>query len=116
MSAATRRSGFVFRPTGSPQTAAIWTRRQVAMTNLRAVVGRAYPYVHGLTREKSWIFFQILLPFLATSAFVFVYRALDAPPQYIGFVVLGGAITAFWLAVIWSMAMQLTRAAMRNNR
>jgi ABC-2 type transport system permease protein len=60
-----------------------------------------------MLREKSWVFFEILLPFLATSAFVFVYRALQAPPQYIGFVVLGGAMTAFWLNVIWMMAQQL---------
>ena len=101
------RNAFVYRPTASPQAAASWTPRQVAMTNLRTVVGRAYPRVTGLFREKSWVFFEILLPFLATSAFVFVYRALQAPPQYIGFVVLGGAMTAFWLNVIWMMAQQL---------
>jgi len=77
------------------------------MTNLRTVLGRAYPRVSGLFRERSWVFFEILLPFLSTSAFVFVYRALQAPPQYIGFVVLGGAMTAFWLNVIWMMAQQL---------
>jgi ABC-2 type transport system permease protein len=38
----------------------------VIRTNLRAVVGRAYPRIIGLTREPSWIFFEILLPFLAT--------------------------------------------------
>ena len=38
---------------------------------------------------------------------MFVYRALQAPPEYIGFVVLGGAMTAFWLNVIWMMASQL---------
>jgi ABC-2 type transport system permease protein len=101
------RNAFVYRPTASPQAAAEWTPRQVAMTNLRTVLGRAYPRVTGLFREKSWIAFEILLPFLATSAFVFVYRALQAPPQYIGFVVLGGAMTAFWLNVIWMMAQQL---------
>jgi ABC-2 type transport system permease protein len=101
------RNAFVYRPTASPQAAAQWTPRQVAMTNLRTVVGRAYPRVTGLFREKSWVFFEILLPFLATSSFVFVYRALQAPPQYIGFVVLGGAMTAFWLNVIWMMAQQL---------
>jgi ABC-2 type transport system permease protein len=101
------RSAFVYRPTASPQAAANWSTRQVAMTNLRTVLGRAYPRVNGLFREKSWVFFEILLPFLATSAFVFVYRALNAPPQYIGFVVLGGAMTAFWLNVIWMMAQQL---------
>jgi ABC-2 type transport system permease protein len=37
----------------------------------------------------------------------FVYRALQAPPEYIGFVVLGGAMTAFWLNVVWMMAAQL---------
>jgi ABC-2 type transport system permease protein len=100
-------SAYVFRPTASPQAAASWTRRQVIMTNLRTIAGRAYPRVRGLAREKSWVFFEILLPFLATSAFVFVYRALDAPPEYVGFVVLGGAMTAFWLNVIWSMAQQL---------
>lgn len=101
------RNAFVYRPTASPQAAADWTARQVAMTNLRTVMGRAYPRVTGLLREKSWVFFEILLPFLATSAFVFVYRALQAPPQYVGFVVLGGAMTAFWLNVVWMMAQQL---------
>jgi ABC-2 type transport system permease protein len=105
--AAPGRNAFVYRPTASPQAAAEWTTRQVVMTNLRTVMGRAYPRVTGLFREKSWVFFEILLPFLATSAFVFVYRALQAPPQYVGFVVLGGAMTAFWLNVIWMMAQQL---------
>ena len=74
--------------------------------NLRAVFGRAYPRIIGLTREPSWLFFEIFLPFLAVSAFVFVYRALEAPEEYIGFVVLGGAMTAFWLNVVWMMAAQ----------
>ena len=98
---------YEFRHTASPQEAADWTPRQQLLTNLRAVGGRAYPRVTGLFREKSWVAFEILLPFLATSAFVFVYRALQAPPEYIGFVVLGGAMTAFWLNVIWMMASQL---------
>ena len=101
------RNPFVYRPTASPQSAANWTRRQVALTNLRTAFGRAYPRVRGLGREKSWVIFHVLLPFLATSAFVFVYRALQAPPQYIGFVVLGGAMTAFWLNVLWEMGSHL---------
>ena len=60
-----------------------------------------------MAREPSWLFFEIVLPFLTTSAFVFVYRALQSPPEYIGFVVLGGAMTAFWLNVVWMMAAQL---------
>jgi ABC-2 type transport system permease protein len=100
-------SVYEFRHTASPQEAAAWTPREELLTNLRAIGGRAYPRITGLFREKSWVFFEILLPFLSTSAFVFVYRALQAPPEYIGFVVLGGAMTAFWLNVIWMMASQL---------
>lgn len=98
---------YEYRHTASPQESADWTPRQELLTNLRAVGGRAYPRVSGLFREKSWLFFELLLPFLSTSAFVFVYRALEAPAEYIGFVVLGGAMTAFWLNVIWMMASQL---------
>lgn len=86
--------------------AAEWSTGRVLRTNLRAIVGRAYPRVIGLTREPSWLFFEIFLPFLAVSAFVFVYRALEAPEAYVGFVVLGGAMTAFWLNVVWMMAAQ----------
>lgn len=90
----------------TPREAAEWSRGRVVRANLRAVVGRAYPRIIGLTREPSWLFFEILLPFLAVSAFVFVYRALGAPEEFVGFVVLGGAMTAFWLNVVWMMAAQ----------
>ncbi len=90
----------------NPRDAAEWSRGRVIRSNLRAVFGRAYPRIIGLTREPSWLFFEIFLPFLAVSAFVFVYRALEAPEEYIGFVVLGGAMTAFWLNVVWMMAAQ----------
>lgn len=71
------------------------------------VWARAYPRMVGTVREKSWLFFETLLPLLGVSAYVFVYRALEAPPEYVGFVVVGGAMTAFWLNVLWSMASQL---------
>ena len=103
-------SGSVFAHTRNgtdPRAASSWTRRQVIDNNARALVGRAYPRIRGLTREPSWIFFEILLPFLTTSAFVLVYRALGAPEAYVGFVVLGGAMSAFWLNVVWMMAGQL---------
>ena len=93
-------------PAANPREAAEWSRAKVIRVNLRAVFGRAYPRIIGLTREPSWLFFEIFLPFLAVSAFVFVYRALEAPEEYIGFVVLGGAMTAFWLNVVWMMAAQ----------
>ena len=98
---------FIGRPSTGPREAADWSRRRILENNLRSVVGRAFPRVRGLARERSWLLFEILLPFLTTSSFVFVYRALQAPPEYIGFVVLGGAMTAFWLNVVWMMAAQL---------
>ncbi|MBA2569564.1 MAG: ABC transporter permease, partial [Chloroflexi bacterium] len=107
MTATRAPSVYDHRPTRDPQHAARWDPRRVLVTNLRAIGGRAYPRLIGLRREPSWIFFEILLPFLTTSAFVFVYRALQAPPEFVGFVVLGGAMTAFWLNVMWMMAAQL---------
>ncbi len=98
---------YVHRRTASPAAAAAWSPRHQLATNLRSILGRAYPRLIGLRREPSWLLFEILLPFLTTSAFVFVYRALQAPPEYVGFVVLGGAMTAFWLNVMWMMAAQL---------
>ncbi|MBK5108901.1 MAG: ABC transporter permease [Anaerolineales bacterium] len=77
------------------------------LLSLKTVVARAYPRVIGAQREKSWMFFDVFLPMLAVSAYVFVYRAIDAPEEYVGFVVVGGAMTAFWLNVLWSMSSQL---------
>lgn len=74
---------------------------------LQTVIARAYPRVIGQQREKSWLFFDILLPILSVAAYVFVYRAIGAPEEYVGFVVMGGAMTAFWLNILWSMSSQL---------
>lgn len=74
---------------------------------LKTVIARAYPRLIGAQREKSWMFFDVFLPMLAVSAYVFVYRAIGAPEEYVGFVVVGGAMTAFWLNVLWSMSSQL---------
>jgi ABC-2 type transport system permease protein len=110
MPASTRPANPVFATTrggSDPRTASDWTQREVFASNWRAMIGRAYPRVRGMVREPSWLFFEILLPFLTTAAFVLVYRALQAPEAYVGFVVLGGAMAAFWLNVVWMMASQL---------
>jgi ABC-2 type transport system permease protein len=73
----------------------------------QTVFARAYPRLIGQQREKSWLFFDIFLPLLSVFAYVFVYRAIHAPEDYIGFVVVGGAMTAFWMNVLWSMSSQL---------
>lgn len=74
---------------------------------LKTIAARAYPRVIGMQREKSWLFFDVFLPMLAVSAYVFVYRAIGAPEEYVGFVVMGGAMTSFWMNVLWSMSSQL---------
>ncbi len=74
---------------------------------VQTVIGRSYPRVIGQQREKSWLFFDIFLPLLAVAAYVFVYRAIGAPEDYVGFVIVGGAMTAFWMNVLWNMSSQL---------
>ncbi len=74
---------------------------------LKTIVARAYPRVIGMQREKSWMFFDVFLPMLGVAAYVFVYRAIGAPEEYVGFVVMGGAMTSFWMNVLWSMSSQL---------
>lgn len=74
---------------------------------LKTIVARAYPRVIGMQREKSWMLFDVFLPMLTVAAYVFVYRAIGAPEEYVGFVVVGGAMTAFWINVLWSMSSQL---------
>jgi ABC-2 type transport system permease protein len=74
---------------------------------LRTIVARAYPRVIGQQRQKSWLFFEVFLPLIGVSAYVFVERAIGAPEAFIGFVILGGAMSAFWLNVLWAMSNQL---------
>ncbi len=81
--------------------------RSEAQTFARTVIGRAYPRVVGMQREKSWMLFEVFLPLLQVAAYVYIYRAIGAPPEFTGFVVLGGAMTAYWMNVLWSMASQL---------
>jgi ABC-2 type transport system permease protein len=74
---------------------------------LTTIVARAYPRVIGQQRETSWVIFEVFLPLLSVAAYVFLYRAMRAPEEYVGFVLIGGAMTAFWLNVLWSMSSQL---------
>jgi len=80
--------------------------RQKLGMNLAAVYARASVRVKASFRETSWVIGETIFPFLAMSAFVLVYRGLRAPREYEGFVVLGGAMIAYWNNVIWGMASQ----------
>jgi ABC-2 type transport system permease protein len=73
----------------------------------KTIIARAYPRIIGQQRETSWMIFEVVMPMLGVTSYVMVYRALNAPEEYIGFVVMGGAMTAFWMNVLWSMSSQL---------
>ena len=74
---------------------------------LMSVLGRAYPRVIGMQRDVTWLVFDVLLPIGTVAAYVLIYRAVGAPEDYVGFVVIGGAMTAYWLNVLWGMSSQL---------
>jgi ABC-2 type transport system permease protein len=88
--------------------------KAAVMLFLRTLIARAYPRIVGLWREPTWVVQETVLPVLSVAAFAFVYRAMltgQVPEEevqtYVGFVVLGGAMTAFWLNVLWAMGAQL---------
>lgn len=74
--------------------------------NLRAMVARAYVRWHASLREPSFVLMESLFAVLNVAAYVYLYRALKAPPEFVGFVILGASMTAYWLNVLWSMASQ----------
>jgi len=73
----------------------------------QSVIARSYPRIIGQQREASWLLFEVIMPMASVIAYVLVYRALKAPQEYVSFVVLGGAMSAFWMNVLWSMSTQL---------
>ena len=73
---------------------------------LKTIVARAWPRFVSTYRNKTWVVTETLLPLIGTIAMIYVYRALHAPARYLGFVVLGGVLLAFWQNVIYSMATQ----------
>jgi ABC-2 type transport system permease protein len=74
----------------------------------KTILARAYPRVVAANRQKSWVFFDLAFPLVGTFAMVFVYEGLHAPKQYLGFVVMGGAMLSFWQNVLWSMGAQFS--------
>jgi ABC-2 type transport system permease protein len=74
---------------------------------LMTVMGRSYPRIIGTQRDITWLLFDVLLPMGGVIGYVLVYKAIHAPEDYIGFVVIGGAMTAFWMNVLWAMSSQL---------
>lgn len=74
---------------------------------LDAARARTYPRVAWLFRSKSWMVQETVLPVLLVASFAYAYRAMNAPPEYTGLVVLGAAMTTFWMNVLWGMGASL---------
>src|ERR1700742_3701407 len=73
----------------------------------QVVQARTYPRVAWLFRSNSWMIQETVLPVLAVAAFAYAYQAMNAPPAYTGYLVLGAAMTTFWLNVLWGLGAQL---------
>ncbi|MGL6096846.1 MAG: ABC transporter permease [Fimbriiglobus sp.] len=72
-----------------------------------AAAARTYPRVAWMFRNRTWLLQETVLPVLSVAAFAYVYRAMNAPPEYVGYVILGAAMTTFWTNVLWSMGAHL---------
>jgi ABC-2 type transport system permease protein len=80
-------------------------REQLAH-NLRVVYARLWVRVRGEFREPLWVAADLIIPFLTLSAYIYLYRMLNAPLQFTGFVIIGGTMIAFWANVLWNMSSQ----------
>jgi ABC-2 type transport system permease protein len=89
--------------------------QQKIMLNLRAAWARAYVRIVGVNREPSWIIFDTALPVVGLAAYVYYYRAMKADQAFFGMVILGGAMMAYWMNVLWSMAAQFYWEKMGGN-
>ncbi|MFO0935333.1 MAG: ABC transporter permease [Gemmataceae bacterium] len=74
---------------------------------LFAAMARTYPRVAWLFRSRTWLVQETLLPILSVAAFAYSYEWMQAPKEYVGFVILGAAMTTFWMNVLWSMGAHL---------
>jgi ABC-2 type transport system permease protein len=48
----------------------------------------------------------MIIPILTLSAYIYMYKMVNAPPEYSGFVIIGGTMIAFWSNVLWNMSAQ----------
>jgi len=77
-----------------------------AVDHGRVVYARAYVRLKGLLREPHWSIAEVIIPMLSISAYIYMYEVLDAPNEFLGFVIIGGAMLSFWSNVLWGMSSQ----------
>ena len=72
----------------------------------RVVYARVYVRLKGLIREPHWSIAEVIIPLLSISAYIYMYQVLNAPNEFLGFVIIGGAMLSFWSNVLWGMSSQ----------
>lgn len=80
--------------------------REELMHNLKVAYARLWVRIKGGNREPEWLLAELVIPIITVSAYVFVYKMVNAPPEYAGFVIIGGTMMAFWANVLWNMSAQ----------
>ena len=73
----------------------------------KAALARAYPRAAWMFRNRTWLVQETVLPILSVSAFALSYQAMGVPREYVGYVILGGAMSTFWMNVLWAMGAHL---------
>ncbi|CAN5555540.1 ABC transporter permease [soil metagenome] len=73
----------------------------------QGMTARSYARVIWMFRNRTWIIQETILPILSVAAFAYCYRCFGAPEQFVGYVALGAAMSAFWFNVLWSMGAHL---------
>ena len=74
--------------------------------NLRVAYARLWVRVKGGNREPEWIVAELIIPVLTLSAYIYLYKMLNAPPEFAGFVIIGGTMITFWSNILWNMSAQ----------
>jgi ABC-2 type transport system permease protein len=76
------------------------------LRNFRAVYARLWVRIKGGNREPHWLIAETVIPVITLSAYIYLYKMVDAPLEYAGFVIIGGTMMAFWSNVLWNMSAQ----------
>ena len=84
----------------------LWSRSYRARHALQSIGGRAYPRIFGMSREPSWLFFDLVFPILNMSSIVFLLRSRGVDEAWMSATILASALLAFWVSVIWMMGAQ----------
>jgi ABC-2 type transport system permease protein len=74
--------------------------------DLKVAYARLWVRVKGGSQEPEWILADLVIPIISLSAYIYLYKMLNAPAEFSGFVIIGGTMIAFWVNVLWNLSSQ----------